>query len=236
MAIDLKISQLSPINGATLAPPDVLPVVHSASGETRKVSIETLDERYIGVALTGLVGDVLASGGGVASATVVAVGGATAGTVADAAVNSLRALTGDVQATGPALTATVVSVGGKTAAQIATAVNLAPVAIATTLTNNQGVGADVTGLVFNKLVVKGASIAFCIERTTLSAQRYIVGTILVMHRGFSDAWSITWTSSGDEDDTLFSITAAGQVQYTTENLSGSSYSGVFRASVTNILL
>jgi hypothetical protein len=98
--------------------------------------------------------------------------------------------------------------------------------------NNQAAAANVTGFAFANASVRSfkAQVSVAIDAT---ADLFEVFELLGIQRG-SD-WALAVASTGDDSGIVFSITNAGQVQYTSTNVSGFS-SGVmkFRAQVTNV--
>jgi len=97
-----------------------------------------------------------------------------------------------------------------------------------TVANNQSIAANVTGLLFNKVTYKGARIPFDLMRSTASSNFTESGVIYVSHNSFTDTWQISVDSKIDDAGVTFSINSSGQVQYTSTNIAGGSYSGVLR--------
>lgn len=100
------------------------------------------------------------------------------------------------------------------------------------LTNNQSSAADVTGLAFANGVVRSfqAIVSVYIDASSDLFEQFELNGI---QRG-SD-WVMSIESEGDDSGLSFSITSAGQVQYTSSNVAGFT-SGVakFRAITTSI--
>ncbi len=94
--------------------------------------------------------------------------------------------------------------------------------------NNQAAPLDVTGLVFDKVTVKSAIVSFDIERTTDTQNEQEVGFMFLAHDTLDDIWHASVSSNLDDAGVVFSITAAGQVQYTSDDLTGTSYAGTLR--------
>jgi hypothetical protein len=98
--------------------------------------------------------------------------------------------------------------------------------------NNQASPANVTGFAFANASVRSfkAQVSATIDAT---ADLFEVFELLGVQRGAD--WALSVASTGDDSGIVFSITNAGQVQYTSTNVSGFS-SGVikFRAQVTNV--
>jgi hypothetical protein len=100
------------------------------------------------------------------------------------------------------------------------------------LANNQVAAANVTGLVFSSATYQAVHIGVYIKRKTDTAASdlYETGT-LYMFYDFADAtWRYSFTSVGDDAGIEFSVTAGGQIQYTSTNIAGANYTGtgVFR--------
>jgi hypothetical protein len=100
------------------------------------------------------------------------------------------------------------------------------------LTNNQAVAANITGLAFNNAVTRSftALISIYINATSSLYEQI---TIEGIQKGSS--WDISVSNVGDNSGISFSITNAGQIQYTSINYTGF-VSGVikFRAITTSV--
>lgn len=93
------------------------------------------------------------------------------------------------------------------------------------LPNTTGVS-DVDGLVFDKNLYKGAMIRANVRRKTDSEERIAIGYLKVYYLDSTSTWELLDELGGNIDDGVtFSITAAGQVKYTTDNQAGANYSG-----------
>lgn len=95
------------------------------------------------------------------------------------------------------------------------------------IANNQA-ATDVTGLIFNKANIKSAHIAWNLERKTDTQNEQESGWLYVYHDSADDVWRISTQSVGDDAGVTFTITAAGQVQYASDDLTGTNYSGNLR--------
>jgi hypothetical protein len=95
-----------------------------------------------------------------------------------------------------------------------------------TITNNTTSAADVTGLLFNNAVTRAANISYTILRATTSPVASLIetGTIYLTLNTVTLTWYISQTKSEDAG-VNFSITALGQVQYTSTNMTGTGYTG-----------
>lgn len=98
--------------------------------------------------------------------------------------------------------------------------------------NNQGAAANVTGLAFANGVVRSfkAQVSVSIDAT---ADLFEVFELTGVQKGSS--WDMAVSSVGDNSGIVFSITTAGQVQYTSTNVAGFVSDAMkFRASTTSI--
>ncbi|MGL5074796.1 MAG: hypothetical protein ACRDBG_02995 [Waterburya sp.] len=122
-----------------------------------------------------------------------------------------------------------------TKAYVDAAANVSPGDIQETsfsMANNQASPANVTGLAFANGVVRGFKALLTIE-IDATTDLYEVVEIIGVQRGAD--WSISYSSSGDDSQVLFSITTAGQIQYTSANLAGFTAGLIkFRAIVTSV--
>ncbi len=102
------------------------------------------------------------------------------------------------------------------------------------IANNQAGATNITGLLFNKVTHKAAIIPFDLMRSTTLSNRMQSGHLFASHNSATDTWHLSILSGfGDAlggPTGVFSITNAGQVQYTSDNMAGASYSGILRAA------
>lgn len=96
-----------------------------------------------------------------------------------------------------------------------------------TINNNAG-ATSVTGILFDKLEVKAAHLYFDLFRRTDSASFNETGEMFISHDTENDTWSVYLVSHGDDANVDFQMTAAGQLQYTSNNLAGTGYSSTLR--------
>lgn len=100
------------------------------------------------------------------------------------------------------------------------------------MANNQAAAADVTGLAFANATVRSfkALVSIAIDAT---ADLFEVYELLGVQKGAS--WDMTQSATGDDSQVVFSITSAGQIQYTSANLAGFVSGAIkFRANTTSI--
>lgn len=96
--------------------------------------------------------------------------------------------------------------------------------------NNQLVAANITGLLFDKVTIKGAHVPFDLFRKTDTSNVKESGTLFITHNPITDAWDISVDSFFQDAGVTFSITSTGQVQYVSSNITGANYVGTFRAA------
>lgn len=99
-----------------------------------------------------------------------------------------------------------------------------------TILNNQGVALSLAGLVYDSTLYKSVRIFYELVRKTDSSERVANGEMVVIYNALTNDWTLKpgmW--EGDPaPGVTFSITALGQVQYTSDNQAGANYSGVLK--------
>lgn len=101
------------------------------------------------------------------------------------------------------------------------------------ISNNISAAADITGLSLNSANVKSAKIQYHIYRDTSASSLMEAGTFELAYKASATSWNLTnRTFGGDTSGITLTATTAGQVQYTSTNITGTGYSGViaFRGS------
>ena len=102
------------------------------------------------------------------------------------------------------------------------------------INNNQSVPANIAGFSFNTSEVRSINAEYYIKRTT------DVPAVNLVESGFIEGnfdgtdWTVSVRSNGTSE-VDFDITPAGQLTYTSSNLTGSNYSGIikFKSRVIN---
>lgn len=102
-----------------------------------------------------------------------------------------------------------------------------------TVLNNQSSVVNVAGLSFNTGTVRAAIIEYSIYRvsSTNPSGKAETGTISLVYdnsAGAGNKWSIAHGQIVGNAGIIFSITDAGQVQYTSTDIGSTSYSGVMK--------
>lgn len=98
--------------------------------------------------------------------------------------------------------------------------------------NNQAAAADVTGFAFANGTVRSfsAHVSILVDATADLYETYQIEGIQK-----AAGWDISQSSTGDDSNVNFSITSAGQIQYTSDNYAGfSSLTIKFRAITTSV--
>jgi hypothetical protein len=97
--------------------------------------------------------------------------------------------------------------------------------------NNQLVASPVTGLVLNAASVRAAEISYSIYRQTSTNSLVESGKINVAYNNASpnpNKWEINQGNIVGDAGVIFTIDNAGQIQYTSTNVSGSLYTGTMK--------
>jgi hypothetical protein len=92
------------------------------------------------------------------------------------------------------------------------------------ITNNQTSPADVVGLSFDPTTIRGSITQYSVYRVTSSSELVEVGQMYVSYKSVAATWDLVIVG-GQGANIVFSITPGGQVQYTTDNMGGTGYSG-----------
>lgn len=95
--------------------------------------------------------------------------------------------------------------------------------------NNQVAAANIAGLILDYTQYTSAVITAELRRKTDTQEVLAIVYLVALYDSFSSTWDITPTFQGADCGVDFSITTAGQVQYTSSNLTGSNYSGTLKA-------
>lgn len=103
------------------------------------------------------------------------------------------------------------------------------------INNNQAVASNIIGLAFDAATVRYAIVDYTIYRTTSTAELAEGGQIHLIYKNVAGTWLIEQDRQGDNSGVVISITNAGQLQYTSSNVAGLSYTGKisFRAKTLN---
>lgn len=97
-----------------------------------------------------------------------------------------------------------------------------------TIANNQGSPTSITGFLFDSSDYRSAHVFVEVRRKTDTNEKKSIGFIRALYRENSSTWELIDELGGDDDGVIFSITAGGQVQYTSDSLAGSNYVGEIR--------
>jgi len=92
------------------------------------------------------------------------------------------------------------------------------------IANNQTVPADVVGLSFDPTTVRGSITQYSVYRVTSTNEVVEVGQMYLSYKSVAQTWDLAIVN-GQNANIVFTITPAGQIQYTTDNMPGTGYSG-----------
>jgi len=96
-----------------------------------------------------------------------------------------------------------------------------------TIVNNQAVALDINNMTLNSSGALSAVVQIEIERNTSTTKRFTTGNIHLQYKNSN--WELEWEQElGDLSGVTFSVTTVGglaQVQYTSDNMSGTGYTG-----------
>lgn len=186
--------------------------------------------------ITALTGDITASGPGSVTATLATVnsnvgsfGGAT--TSGTFTVNAKGLITAASSTSIQIAESQVTNLVTDLAAKLAKATGDID-QTSFSITNNTSSAANVTSLAFSNASVRSATVFYSVTIDATS-DLFESGKLYLVQRGAD--WIMSQTFNGDNSLVVFTVTTAGQVQYTCANYSGF-VTGVvkFRALVTNV--
>lgn len=103
------------------------------------------------------------------------------------------------------------------------------------INNNQAVASNIIGLAFDSATVRYAIVDYTIYRSTSTNEVAEGGQLHLIYKNVAATWLIEQDRQGDDSGVVITITNGGQLQYTSSNLAGLSYSGTisFRARTLN---
>lgn len=107
------------------------------------------------------------------------------------------------------------------------------------IANNNAVASNVTGLSFNTGLVRAAFIDYSVYRTSTSnpSGQSEGGQLIAVYDNSASTgnkWSLTQGPVNGNSGIIFSMTDAGQIQYTTTDIGTPGYSGVIKFSATTL--
>jgi len=93
------------------------------------------------------------------------------------------------------------------------------------LVNNQVLAADITGLQFDSRKINQVSVEYLIQRVTTgggATELITAGMFMLAYKPTSETWHVVaiGTPGPSSSGITFSVTASGQVQYTSSNITG----------------
>lgn len=113
-------------------------------------------------------------------------------------------------------------------AQVTVTGDIGPTTLVT-IANNQVSAANVTALVLNSATIRSGTVEYYVYRIFDSGAQEVAeaGNLYFLYHDLSGSWTVSQVGNGiGSTGVLFTITAGGQVQYTSSDLTPSSgYSG-----------
>jgi len=105
-----------------------------------------------------------------------------------------------------------------------------------TIVNNTVTATNVTPLLFNSANIKSAVIEYDIHRQsdTASSELDEAGSMRLLYDAVAGNWRIALNSNFDDALVTFTVTAAGQVKYTSSDIAGSNSTGTMRMIIRTI--
>lgn len=105
------------------------------------------------------------------------------------------------------------------------------------LSNNISSAANITGLLFNTSQVRSAIVEYSVSRVTSSNEKSEQGQLFLTYNATNSAptrWSLA-RMANETSGITFTITSAGQVQYTSTNLAGTGHVGKLKFKAKTFL-
>ena len=96
-----------------------------------------------------------------------------------------------------------------------------------TIANNTAVASDVVGFSFDPVVVRAAICTYSVKRKTDTNEKVECGQIFASYNSTTASWDAP-VFGGNSGGVVWTITSAGQVQYTSDNLTGTNYAGTIK--------
>jgi hypothetical protein len=101
-----------------------------------------------------------------------------------------------------------------------------------TVANNQSSFANITDLAFNPANIRSATIEYAIYRSTSLSQLAQAGELRIVYNTGLNKWFFSDSYAGQNAGVEFNVTNAGQIQYKSSLISGGSYAGTLKYSIT----
>lgn len=94
-----------------------------------------------------------------------------------------------------------------------------------TINNNQTTPDDINGMVFVNTQTRSAKVSYQVKRSVTGNIRIQSGSLYLDWNPQTSQWILTHDFTAGNAGITFSVTSGGQVQYTTDNMTGSGYVG-----------
>ena len=105
--------------------------------------------------------------------------------------------------------------------------------VETTVANNQTTAVDVSGMSFSGTAVRAVTLDVYAYRYTDSEENAAKMTVYMLYKPDAAAWSVSWDSQGDSMRLTFHM-SGNQLQYKSDNMAGTNYSGRLLVTVNRI--
>jgi len=102
-----------------------------------------------------------------------------------------------------------------------------------TIANNQVAAANLTDIIFDKIITKAATLDYVLRVRTDSEVRNETGHIYLTYDQDADTWVCSYESFHGFSGVDFTVTSLGQARYTSENVAGANYNGTFKIRLTS---
>lgn len=102
------------------------------------------------------------------------------------------------------------------------------------ITNNQISPANINGLTFSPASIRGAIVEYTVYRVTSgsgASEVSEIGHMYISYKNVANTWDVS-VVGGNSSNVVFSINA-GQVQYTSDNMTGTGYTGLIKFKATS---
>lgn len=101
-----------------------------------------------------------------------------------------------------------------------------------TISNNVAAPQSLSSLLFNGASIRSVTINYSVYRSTDTNEVAENGTLRLIYKTTANTWLINQVYNGEASGVVFTVTSAGQIQYTSDLITGTSYVGVLKYSYT----
>jgi len=101
-----------------------------------------------------------------------------------------------------------------------------------TITNNVAAPQSLSSLLFNGASIRSVTINYSVYRSTDTNEVAENGTLRLIYKTTANTWLVNQVYNGEASGVVFTVTSAGQIQYTSDLITGTGYVGVLKYSYT----